>query len=290
MQLIGAHMSIAGGVDKAIDRAEQLGCTAFQIFLKQPRKLFDKPLSEQEIENWHAKLSASAIVKKVVAHTGYLINLAAPDDEKWERYIQAMADEMSRADALGIENLVLHPGSSNIPSDIGAEWGIKRVAAAIDRLYSEHDFAVNIALEIVAGGGTKIGSTFEELAAIIDASKFGHKLRITFDTCHAFAAGYDFGTEEKYHRMWQQFDEILGRERLVCIHMNDSKHPFNSKKDRHEHIGKGFLGIEPFRLIMQDSSLAEIPKILETPKKNDMDRVNLKLLWELAGETPPVEL
>ncbi len=287
MELIGAHMSIAGGVHFAIDRAEQLGCTAFQLFVKSARKLFDKPLDDETIRLWHEKLARSRIVQSVIAHTGYLINLAAPDDEKWGRYIDAMAEEMARCDALGIPHIVVHPGS---PHDQGEEWGIRRVAEAINYIYERNDFSVNIALETTAGSGANIGWKFEHLREIIDQSNFPEKLRVAFDTCHAFAAGYDFTNPDGYEEMWRLFDKIIGFDRLVIIHMNDSKHPLGSHKDRHEHIGKGFIGTEPFGMIMRDERLKGVPKVLETPKENDMDKRNLRLLWELAGEEPPVKL
>ena len=281
MQLLGAHMSIAGGVQNSLVRAEKLGCTAMQIFLKQPRKLFDREISYESIEEWKKNLKKikTIPIDAILAHTGYLINLAVPDDEKWESYISAMADEMSRADSLGILHIVLHPGS---PHDRDEKWGIQRVASAIDKIYSEEKFDVNIALETTAGTGSHLGWKFEHLADIISQSKFSEKLDVVFDTCHAYAAGYDFTTQEKYEHIWDEFDRIIGLKKLVGIPLNDSKHPLGSRKDRHEHIGKGFLGIEPFRLIMQDSRFVDIPKVLETPKDDDWDNKNLKLLRELS--------
>ncbi|RKZ28733.1 deoxyribonuclease IV [bacterium] len=281
MQLLGAHMSIAGGVQNSLVRAEKLGCTAMQIFLKQPRKLFDREISYESIEEWKKNLKKikTIPIDAILAHTGYLINLAVPDDEKWESYISAMADEMSRADSLGILHIVLHPGS---PHDRDEKWGIRRVASAIDKIYSEEKFDVNIALETTAVTGSHLGWKFEHLADIIFQSKFSEKLDVVFDTCHAYAAGYDFTTQEKYEHIWDEFDRIIGLKKLVGIHLNDSKHPLGSRKDRHEHIGKGFLGIEPFKSIMQDSRFVDIPKVIETPKDDDWDNKNLKLLRELS--------
>ena len=287
MQLIGAHMSIAGGVDKAIDRGEELGCTAIQIFVKQARKLFDRPIKDETVKLWHEKVEKSKVVRAIIAHTGYLINLASPDDEMWEKYIQAMADEMNRCDRLGIENIVMHPGT---PKGKSEDWGIKRIAQAVDIIYDKYGPSVNIALETTAGQGQSLGWRFEHIRDIIAQSKHSEKLRVVFDTCHVFAAGYDFTTREKYEKMWEEFDKIIGLKLLVGIHVNDSKHPLGSRKDRHEHIGRGLIGIEPFKFLMQDERFEELPKVLETPKENDWDIKNLKLLWELSGQQPPVKL
>ena len=284
MQLIGAHMSIAGGVFNAILRGDELGCTAIQIFPKNARRLFEKPLDKTAVAKWNETLAASRYVKSVIAHSGYLINLAAEDDEKWERYIEAMMDEMARCDVMGIKYIALHPGS---PGDMGEEFGIRRVASAIDIIYDERNFAVDIALETTAGTGHHLGWRFEHLRNIMDNAKHGNRLKVIFDTCHTFAAGYDFTSESGYCNVWKEFDEIIGFERLVAMHINDSKYPPGSRKDRHEHIGKGFLGIKPFEMIMQDEKLIKIPKILETPKEDDWDRKNLRLLWELSGEDVP---
>ncbi|MCD6595967.1 deoxyribonuclease IV [bacterium] len=283
MQYLGAHISIAGGIQNSLDRALKLECTAMQIFLKQPRKLFDREIPHKNIDEWEEKSSKikTIPIDAILAHTGYLVNLAVPDDDKWENYISAMVDEMSRADSLGILNIVLHPGS---PHNRNEKWGIKRIASAIDKIYSEYKFNVNIALETTAGTGSHLGWKFEHLHDIISQSKYSEKLTVVFDTCHTFAAGYDFTTPEKYKNVWQQFDKIIGLKKLVGIHLNDSKHPLNSHKDRHEHIGKGYLGIEPFRLIMQDSRFVDIPKVIETPKDDDWDSKNLKILRELASK------
>ncbi|RKZ34465.1 deoxyribonuclease IV [bacterium] len=287
MQLLGAHTSIAGGIELAIQRGELLGCTAIQIFLKQPRKLFDRDIPHSNIIKWRQKRENSKIIKFIIAHTGYLINLASPDEQKWKISVEAMADEMMRADMLQIPYIALHPGS---PLHKNSWWGINRVAKAIDILYSDYNFDVNIALELTAGTGSNIGSKFEHIPKIISHSKYPHKLNALLDTCHIYTAGYDFTTPKKYEKMWELFDHIIGMDKLVAIHLNDSRYPLGSHKDRHEHIGKGYLGIEPFKLIMQDDRLYSIPKIIETPKTAGMDKENLKLLWELAGEKPPVPL
>jgi len=281
IQLIGAHMSISGGVDKAIDRGEKLGCTAIQVFVGSNLRLFSKPLDSKTLCSWYEKLKNAEYLQAILAHAGYFINLASPDDEKWDKYIEALADELNKCDQLGIENLTLHPGSTLGNS---VEWGIKRIASAIDIVYDKYGPNSNIALETDAGQGYHIGWRFEHLRDIIEASAHKEKLRVVFDTAHAFAAGYDFTSKTKYEKMWYEFDGIIGLEKLVGLHINDSKKSLGTRKDRHQHIGKGYIGVEAFRYIMQDAKFISVPKILETPKENDWDSLNLKLLWDLANE------
>ncbi len=282
-------MSIAGGVDRAIDRAEELGCTAMQIFVKQSRKLFDRPLKEEVVDAWHEKLSDARYLRPegIIAHSGYLINIASPEDEKWARYVDALEAELRRCDQLGIEHLVLHPGS---PKKLGVDWGIDRIIQGLDRVYSKEDIKANVALEVTAGTGGNIGYRFEHLKRIMEGARYPEKLRVVFDTCHAYAAGYKFDTPEDYEAMWEEFDRIIGLDNLVGIHVNDSKNPFDSHKDRHDHIGYGHMGTEPFRLLLADSRFTKIPLVLETPKEDDWDRTNLRLLWQLSGEEPPEPL
>jgi len=283
MNLLGAHMSIAGGIHNAIDRGAELGCTAIQIFVKSSKRLFGKPMDNEAIEQWYLKMEGTNKpkhnIQRVLVHAGYLINIASPENEKWEKYIEALADEMLRCEILGISNIIIHPGS---PGDKGEKWGINRVAQALDRLYNSYDIKVNIALENTAGMGYQLGWCFEHMHDIISSMKCNENIGIVLDTCHTFAAGYEFATEKSYERTWTKFDDIIGFNRLVALHLNDSRYPYASRKDHHAHIGRGFMGIEPFRLIMCDERLKKLPKIIETPKENDWDRKNLKLLRELA--------
>lgn len=280
--LLGAHMSIAGGVHNAPLLAASVGCTALQIFTKSSNQWKTKPFAEGEVEAFKKNVAANGI-EAVVAHDAYLINLAAPDDALYAKSIDAFEEEMHRCETLGIPVLIMHPGA---PLEQGDDFGIERVSAAFSELHRRTSgINVRIAVEITAGQGSHIGRTFEQIARIIEKTTRGDLLRVCFDTCHAFAAGYDLSTEEGYHDTWQQFDRLIGLERLAVIHVNDSMKGLGSRVDRHQHIGKGAMGLVPFRLLMNDSKLADVPKILETPKEKDLaeDRMNLALLRQLAG-------
>lgn len=264
--LLGAHMSIAGGVDQAFDRAETVGCTAMQIFTKNNNQWQARPFKEGVVERYH-KRQAETGIAPVVAHASYLLNLGTPDDALWEKSIDALKIELERCDLLQIPFLVVHPGAH---METGVEAGLARVSAALDRVHTELPEArVKVALEITAGQGTALGSTFEELAAMIAGCQQPERLAVCFDTCHALAAGYEFRTPEDYQAMVQQFDQIIGLERLTVFHFNDSKKDLGSHVDRHTHIGQGFVGLEPFGYFLNDPRFQDRPFLLETPKDND---------------------
>ncbi|MDH4099876.1 MAG: deoxyribonuclease IV, partial [Nitrospirota bacterium] len=238
--LLGAHMSIAGGVQNAPLLAASVGCTALQIFTKSSNQWKAKPFAEGEAEAFKKNVANNGI-KSVVAHDAYLINLASPDDALYKKSIEAFVEEMQRCAILGIPVLIMHPGA---PLEMGDDYGIARVASAFDIIHAETaDCGVHIAIEITAGQGSHIGRTFEQVAGIIKKTKKGDLLRVCFDTCHAFAAGYDLSTEEGYHDTWKQFDRIIGLDRLAAIHVNDSVKGLGSRVDRHDHIGKGAMGL-----------------------------------------------
>jgi len=280
-------MSIAGGPHTAFARGEKFGCTAIQIFTKNQNQWAAKPLDEAEIEEFGEERGRTGIF--CFAHAAYLPNLASPDKALWQKSFEAMKVEMARCDALGLPYLVFHPGSHTKDT---RENGIQRVARSLRKLYESGDFAVALTLEITAGQGTNLGNSFEELAEIIELSGVGERLKVCYDTCHAFAAGYDIRKIEPYENTWRSFDEILGPDRLAVIHLNDTKHELGSRKDRHEHIGKGSIGIEGFRNIINDERFFGIPLVLETPKglethdgsDIEMDAVNLKTLRGLIKD------
>ena len=277
---LGAHMSIAGGVSKAFDRGEQVGCEAMQIFTKNQNRWQAKPLDPAEIERFHLRHRETGI-DPVVAHDSYLINLATPDDSLWEKSIAAFIDELERAEALGLLGLVMHPGSH---TGSGEQAGLDRVARALDRAHAATEgFHVLTLLEITAGQGTNLGYTFEQLATIRNAVDAANRVAICFDTAHALAAGYDFRTPETYAAMWDHFDKILGISLVRCFHLNDSARELGSHKDRHAHIGQGYIGLEGFRLLLNDPRFDGLPMVLETPKGPDMkeDVENLRVLHSL---------
>jgi deoxyribonuclease-4 len=278
---LGAHMSIAGGLHLAIDRAVAAGCGVVQIFTRNSNQWKGKAVSEADAALFREKFAASGL-HEAVSHDIYLINLAAPPGEVRDKSLAAFRDELETCVRLGIAKVVMHPGSHLADSP---ETGLARVIEAFDQLFREvPQFEGKVLLETTAGQGTNLGRTFEELQAIIGGSKFPEKFGVCFDTCHTFAAGYDTATEAGYADTMEQFDRIIGLKLLRCFHFNDSKKGLGSRVDRHDHIGQGALGLNPFRFILNDPRFATIPKILETPKgdNDEMDEVNLRVLRGLV--------
>ncbi len=284
MPLLGAHMSVAGGVSKSLERGKMVGCDTIQIFTRNNNRWTSKPIPPEEIERFHEQVKVTGIWP-VFSHAAYLINLASPKDDLWEKSIEAFIDELVRAEKLKLMGVVLHPGSH---MGEGEETGIARIAAALDRCHDATEgFQTLTLLEVTAGTGDHLGYRFEQLAEIRARVKHPERIAYCFDTCHAFAAGYDFRTKEGYEAMMEEFDRILGLERLKAFHFNDSKHPLGSRKDRHEHIGKGYIGLDGFRWIVNDPRFQETPMVLETPKSKDMheDVENLRVLRSLIDRS-----
>lgn len=284
MPRFGAHMSILGGLHMALERGASIGCRAIQLFLRNNVRWQSAPRTREELDLYRETLAREDMA--VVAHAIYLINLASPDDEVRARSNEAFCEELARCHEAGIPYLVLHPGSHR---GTGLDLGIARIAAAINHAYDEHpEVGVITLLENTAGAGHTIGRTFEELEQIArqieDASRIGY----CFDTAHGFAAGYELRTEEGYARTFARFDRLLGLDRLHCVHLNDSKHDLDAGRDRHTHIGEGYLGLEAFRMLVNDPRLADLPLLLETPKSDDLheDVENLARLRGLLASTP----
>ena len=282
--LIGAHMSIAGGVALAIDRALSVGCSAMQIFVKNNMQWFAAaPFAEAELRAFHAHPRRGEL-RSVFGHSGYLINLAASNPEFAEKSRRALAEELTRADQLGLPFLVLHPGAH---MGAGEAEGLEKIVAGLDAVFAAlPQVQTRVALETTAGQGTSLGHTFEQLAWILAHAAHPARLCVCADTAHLFAAGYDISTEAGARETFERFDRLVGPERLVAVHCNDSKTGLGSRVDRHEHLGKGKIGLAPFRFLMQDKRFAAIPKVLETPKGKDgaEDRENLAVLRELAAK------
>lgn len=277
--LLGSHVSTAGGLAKAFDRADAVGCGAFQIFTKNNFQWAGKPLDDTEVREFRALCKSRAM--PVGAHSGYLINLGAAAGPNLKKSIASMIEEIDRADALGIPFVVLHPGNH---LGAGEAAGLRTIASHIRKVLSATKrSAVRIALETTAGQGTSIGCKFEHLAELYEKIDQPARLAVCFDTCHVFAAGYDIGAQPE--KVLREFDRIVGLEKIVMFHFNDSKGGLGSRLDRHEHIGQGKIGIEAFRVILNERRLKKIPKILETPKdpEGKFDRRNLKLLRSLIN-------
>ena len=279
-QLLGAHTSIAGGVSTSVDRAVKLGFTAMQIFTKNNNRWFAKPLEENEIILFKEKLANSGI-KFVVAHDSYLINLCAANKEILEKSRNAFVDELERCELLGIPYLNFHPGSHG---GQGEKDGLKIIAESINIAHDKtKGFKVGSMLELTAGQGTALGYRFEHIAEIIELVEDQNRMSVCIDTAHIFAAGYDIRSPKAYKKTMKDFNEIIGYDRLHCFHMNDSKKELGSRVDRHEHIGRGFIGLEGFTNIMNDKKIEKIPKVLETPKGKEQleDLENLETLKSL---------
>jgi len=278
--LIGAHMSIAGGVNMAIGRARSIGCTAMQIFVKNNMQWFSRPLTRDEIRTFLEHQQRSELLS-IFAHANYLINLAATNGQFHANSIRSLSEELVRADQLELPFLVLHPGAH---LGAGEEAGLEKVVESIDCVFSGlPKIKTRIALETTAGQGSCLGNEFEHLAYIISRVCEPERLCVCLDTAHVFASGYDIGTEASVRKTFREFGRVVGLDRLVGIHLNDSKTACGSRVDRHEHIGRGRIGLPAFRFIMGERRFRKIPKVLETPKGKDLreDVINLKTLRRL---------
>ena len=279
--LIGAHTFVSGGPASAVEAAEKLGFTAMQIFTKNNNQYFARDLTKEEISAYKEKLSKSNI-KFVVSHDSYLINLCAKDPVGLEKSRSAFIKELERCEQLGIPHLNFHPGAH---TGQGEEEGIKIIAESLNYAHEKtKGFVTKSMLEATAGQGTTLGYRFEHLKKIIDLVDEPDRMSVCIDTAHIWAAGYNIRDPKEYKKVIKEFDEIVGLERLQCIHMNDSKKDLGSRVDRHDHIGKGFIGLEGFTNIMNDKKLEKVPKILETPKEKDQkeDVENIKTLLSLV--------
>jgi deoxyribonuclease-4 len=273
--LLGAHISIEGGFDKAIIRGESIGCSAIQIFTKSNRQWFAKPLADIAIATFKTTLQQSSIAA-VVAHAAYLINIGSSNTEIRKKSTLSLIEELQRCHALDLPYLILHPGTNDQPDCHTL------IAQQLNYALDATPDSTILLLETMAGQGRNTCYRFEQLARIYEKSHHQKRLGICFDTCHTFAAGYDLRTEESYQATWQTFDTILGLNLLKVIHINDSKKPLGSRIDRHTHIAQGELTASSFTLLMNDQRFFHIPKILETPKDSLFDDwTNIKTLVNL---------
>lgn len=281
-RLFGAHMSVAGGLEQAFVRARAVGATAVQIFTKNANRWSAPPITAAESQAFRDAWLASGI-GPVMVHNAYLINLAAPDPDNWARSKTAMREELQRCSDLGIPFLIAHPGAH---VGTGIDAGIARICDALAEIFANSDPAVRLLLENTAGQGSYLGGDFSHLARMMEG--FGERVGVCLDTCHAHAAGYDLASTAGYEETMAAFGREIGFDRLFAFHLNDSMKDCGSRVDRHAHIGEGAIGIDGFARLVRDARFAHLPMILETPKGDDgasMDRVNLALLRQLAGDT-----
>lgn len=277
--LLGAHISTRGGLHTIFDRASAIDASAAALFAKNSNQWKGKTLTDEDC----AAFAAQRTVRPLLTHASYLINLATTNEEFHRKSIAAMIDELDRAERLGIHAVVLHPGAH---MGAGADAAIDQIARSFDRIHAAlpHHRVVTL-LETSAGQGSCVGCTFEELGQMIARVDDRQRLGICIDTCHIFAAGYDLLTPDAYARTMDDMERHVGTDNVGAFHLNDSKKPLGSRVDRHEHIGEGALGLEPFRLLLNDPRFARIPKVIETPKtiETESDRINLAKLRSLAG-------
>ena len=278
---LGAHESTAGGLYRAFERAHSVDCDTVQIFVKSNRAWAARPLTEEDISQFKAQRQETNI-QPVIGHASYLLNLASPVESLWTKSLNALIIELERCEALSIAHLVLHPGA-HVGS--GEDTGLARVAQALGEVHAATGgFRVKVLLETTAGQGTSLGHRFWHLAWLIDHTREGERLGVCLDTCHVFAAGYDLRTPEAYATTMDSLDREIGLGQLHVVHLNDSKGELGSRKDRHEHLGKGYIGLQGFRHLLRDPRLAQLPGLLETPKSADLheDLENLAILRSLA--------
>ena len=278
MPILGAHISAAGGLHNAFERMKQVQAKALQIFTQNQRQWITREITEEEAEKFRRCWEESGR-PPITSHDSYLINLASDKPEIEKKSVSALAHEIERVKILGIPFLIMHPGSH---VGAGVEKGLAKITKNLDSAINlvKDLGGVTIIIETTAGQGTGLGSDFSELAYILDNSAHSDHLGVCLDTCHIFAAGYDIRTPETYKVTFSKFDRIIGIERLKFFHLNDSKKDLGSRVDRHEHIGKGCIGLSGFRLLLNDPRFADHPMVLETPKENDPenDRTNLDVL------------
>jgi len=296
MPRFGAHLSIAGGVERAVERARVLRAECLQLFVKPPQQWRFQPLHDKDAERFRSA-AAGAGLAPLVGHGSYLVNLATPDEALYEKSLQCLLAEWDRAERLGLAYLVLHPGSH---TGSGEATGLARVAAALDRLHRERPASpgrspgapgrsperCRILLETTTGAGSTLGGRLEHLKYLVETCEAGDRLGIAIDTCHLFVAGYDLRTQSAVDETLGKIDEAVGLARVGVVHVNDAKGALGSRRDRHEHIGRGRIGREGFRALVNHPALAALPFILETPKRDalgrEMDPVNLRTLRRLA--------
>ena len=279
MPPLGAHQSIAGGYHKAVEAAVARGCQCVQLFTRNTNQWRAKLITPAAAEQFRTAV-AQAGLRHTLAHDSYLINLASPERTLWRKSIDAFVQELLRAATLGIPYVVTHPGAYTTSSE---DAGLRRIAAALDEVHAQtRGVAARCLLETTAGQGTSLGWRFEHLRAILDAVQGPDLLGVCFDTCHVFAAGYPLGPQSDYEATMTHFDRTVGLERIKAFHLNDSRGKLGSRLDRHQHIGRGEMGTEPFRRLLNDPRFAQVPMYLETPKgregDEDLDVINLRTL------------
>ncbi len=275
--LIGAHMPSAGGLAKTVRSGAAIACTAVQVFTSSPQMWKAKDPTDDQVAELSLALAETDMVGRIVCHDSYLINLAAPGDELREKSINGLVGELNRCARYGIPYVVSHMGAH---VGQGEEVGLKRVAEATKRVLAVTDSSVTLLMETTAGQGSCLNWSFEHLATVLNLLKGHNRLAVCLDTCHIFAAGYDISTKAGYAKVFEEFDKIVGIDRIKVIHCNDSKNPLGSRKDRHEHLGDGCIGATAFKCLVKDKRFFDVPILVETPEAETMHETNVGRLWK----------
>jgi deoxyribonuclease-4 len=278
--LLGAHMPASKGLARALYDGWEIGCTAVQVFTSSPQQWRGRKIADEEAQNFDDVRRKTGI-GAVISHDCYLTNLAAPRSEIRDKSLKALTEEMERCDKLKIPYVVSHMGAH---LGEGEAVGLKRLAQGVSRLLRATPESVSLALETTAGQGTTLGYRFEHLAYVLNENHGHPRIAVCLDTCHLFASGYDLRTRHAYEDTMEKFDSVIGLERLKVVHLNDSLKPLGSRVDRHAHIGKGHIGLEAFKLIVNDSRLQGIPMVVETPEADKMHQENVRILWSLVSK------
>ena len=282
-RLIGAHMPTGKGLWDAVRRGKEIGCTAVQVFTSSPQMWKAKDPADETVQKLADALKETGIGRHIVSHDSYLINLAAPDEELREKSIQGLKGEIKRCSKLGIPFVVSHMGAH---MGQGEDVGLKKIASATKRILKETPDNVTLLMETTAGQGSCLNWSFEHLATILDMVKGHKRLAVCLDTCHIFAAGYDIRTKAAYEKTFKEFDRLVGHRLIRAVHCNDSKMPFDSRKDRHAHLGEGEIGETAFKCLVKDKRFENTPILVETPDAETMHSVNVARLWKWAGKRP----
>lgn len=277
-RLLGAHMPASKGIPAAIRNGAAIGCTAVQVFTSSPQQWKSRDIGPEEPAEVKKAIEETGI-GSLISHDSYLINLCAVEQEKRDRSRIALARELSRCSTLGIPIVISHLGAH---MGAGEEEGLKVVSEQILEILAESPSEVTLTMETTAGQGSSLNYKFEHIARIFELTKSPANLGVCLDTCHVFAAGYDIRTADSYEAVMSEFDKVVGCERLVCLHLNDSKKPLGSKLDRHEHIGEGEIGEDAFRFVLNDPRIKDKPMVVETPKAEEFHEKNVALLWSLC--------
>ncbi|MBX3096143.1 MAG: deoxyribonuclease IV [Fimbriimonadaceae bacterium] len=283
---IGAHMPTKGGLGGSVRNGVAIGCTAVQVFTSSPQQWKSKPITDEMVADLQAAREETGLDSPLVSHDSYLINLAAPDPAKRAMSEEALSRELSRCGQLGIPYVVSHMGAH---MGEGVNAGLAKVAESAQRILANAPESVTLLMETTAGQGTCLNWRFEEIAQVLDLVHGHPRLGVCLDTCHIFAAGYELRTREGFEQTFNEFDQLVGLDRIKVVHVNDSQKPFASRRDRHAHLGEGEIGADAFHRLVHFAPFESVPLIIETPEADEHHKRNVQKLWDWVNQGPPLE-